>query len=373
MNMNSFLDKIKPENYQRAFFFKNLGYLVSELINHHYKKLDWLIIYKDGVCGSYVGNAAAERALQNGKAIFSNKRNFSVFEAGFRKNIEECKEYIHRIKGLTSAQISDFYDLRAMIEKTYYFFEKTEFFFTDACYYGEMSDVLKKNLFTLGDDLKMKSRPLFVEIFTTCLYKLVYLVAKQSGVDAEDIKFFSFQEVVDLLELQKKPSKTGIIERQKTFVTYCQDNQVFPEITGDDKLIVLERFEEPDYSKITEFKGVIANKGKVTARVRVILPEMNMDYEAFVQKLHSMEMHQGEILVTETTSPDFVPLMKKSGGIIANQGGLNSHAAIMSRELGVPCLVGTYHATDALKTGDLIELDADSGTVKIIEKTRYVI
>ena len=88
----------------------------------------------------------------------------------------------------------------------------------------------------------------------------------------------------------------------------------------------------------------------------------------FTSTSNSIKFNDGDILLTETTSPDFVPLMKKASGIIADQGGLNSHAAIMSRELGVPCLVGTYYATRVLKTGDVVELDADTGIVKIIEK-----
>jgi phosphoenolpyruvate synthase/pyruvate phosphate dikinase len=139
-------------------------------------------------------------------------------------------------------------------------------------------------------------------------------------------------------------------------------------LDGKDKETVLQRFKAVDTSKTSEFKGIIANKGKITAKVRVIVPELDQKYELFVKKLLGMEMYQGEILVTETTSPDFVPLMKKAGGIIANQGGLNSHAAIMSRELKVPCLVGTYVATDILKTGDTVELDADNGIVRIIQR-----
>lgn len=366
MTMNQHTDKIKPENYQRAFFFKGLGYLLMDIVIAHYRKHDWLTINNNGMLGTYIGNEAADKTLQNGKEIFSSQRNFDLFEAGFRKNIEECTVYIDQVKKLEKVQISDFYDQRAMVEKTYYFFEKTEFFFTDACYYGEMSDVLKKNLFTLGDDLKMKSRPLFVEILTSSLYHLVDLAAKQTGVDAENLKFFSFTEVVDLLETGRSVDPDIVKERKESFVVYCEGEQPVS-MEGADKAVILERFKEPDYSVMTEFKGVIANKGKVTARARVILPELDQPYEIFVKKLHAMKMNKGEILITETTSPDFVPLMKKAGGIIANQGGLNSHAAIMSRELGVPCLVGTYHATDIVKTGDLIELDADTGIVKLVK------
>ena len=68
------------------------------------------------------------------------------------------------------------------------------------------------------------------------------------------------------------------------------------------------------------------------------------------------------------TRPEFVPLMKKAGGIITNEGGITSHAAIISRELGIPCIIGTKIATKVLHDGDLVEVDADNGVVRILER-----
>lgn len=367
--MNYNFDSIKLENYQRAFFFKKLGYLLTDFVFDYYKKHDFLAIYNNDMLGTYISNSAADKTLINGCEIFSNKKNFEIFEKGFRQVISECEAYIKKAKNIEIVKVNDIFDLKAIINKTYYFFEKTEFFFTDACYFGDMDDVLKKNLLTLGGDLKMKSRPLFIEIMTTIFSHLVGLAGKEKEVDIEDIKFFNFKELVSLMEIDATVDQKIIDERKKSFVVYCENERVIP-IIGEQKKIILERFNTPEFSKITEFRGVVANKGRIVAKARVILAEYEQEYESFVNKLHSIKMNDGEILVTETTSPEFVPLMKKAGGIIANQGGLNSHAAIMSRELGVPCLVGTYYATDILATGDLIELDADSGLVKIIQKSK---
>jgi len=74
-------------------------------------------------------------------------------------------------------------------------------------------------------------------------------------------------------------------------------------------------------------------------------------------------MEKGDILVTEMTSPDYVPAMKKAAAILTNSGGATCHAAIVSRELGVPCIVGTKNATEVLHEGDLITVDAKMGVV----------
>ena len=105
-----------------------------------------------------------------------------------------------------------------------------------------------------------------------------------------------------------------------------------------------------------EIKGQTAFPGKVTGRARII-----------IDRRHANELQEGEILVTAMTSPDFVPAMKISAGIVTNEGGVLCHAAIMSRELRKPCVIGTKLATDVIKTGDLVEVDADKGVVKILK------
>lgn len=70
------------------------------------------------------------------------------------------------------------------------------------------------------------------------------------------------------------------------------------------------------------------------------------------------------------TSPEYVFAMKKASAAITDTGGLTSHAAIVSRELDIPCIVGTKIATKILKDGDLVEVDANKSIVKIIKKAK---
>ena len=76
---------------------------------------------------------------------------------------------------------------------------------------------------------------------------------------------------------------------------------------------------------------------------------------------------QGDILAASMTTPDYVSAMKKAKAIITDEGGITCHAAIVSRELGIPCVIGTKIATKALKDGDVVEVDADKGVVKILK------
>ncbi|WP_126662848.1 phosphoenolpyruvate synthase [Haloterrigena salifodinae] len=83
-----------------------------------------------------------------------------------------------------------------------------------------------------------------------------------------------------------------------------------------------------------------------------------------VKKLDDLDkVGEGDIIVTEMTMPDMVPAMKRASGIITDEGGMTSHAAIVSRELGVPAIVGTTNATTVLEDGQVVTLDGDKGAV----------
>lgn len=82
------------------------------------------------------------------------------------------------------------------------------------------------------------------------------------------------------------------------------------------------------------------------------------------------KVKKGDILVIPMTRPDIVPYLRHIKGIVTDEGGLLCHAAIISRELKIPCIVGTKIATQALKDGDFVEVDADKGIVRIIKKIK---
>lgn len=107
-------------------------------------------------------------------------------------------------------------------------------------------------------------------------------------------------------------------------------------------------------SEAKEIKGQVAYRGKVTGRVRVL------------KTSHVSDFADGDIIVTGMTTPDFAQLIKKASAIITNEGGITCHAAIISRELKKPCIIGTKIATQVLKDGDIVEVDAEKGIITIL-------
>ncbi|MDD5172411.1 MAG: phosphoenolpyruvate synthase [Candidatus ainarchaeum sp.] len=111
-------------------------------------------------------------------------------------------------------------------------------------------------------------------------------------------------------------------------------------------------------------KSQVVGSAKVIVRGLGASPGMGMGKVKLVKSAKEIKnMERGDILVTEMTTPDFVPGMKKASAIVTDTGGMTSHAAIVSRELGVPCVVGTGNATTVLKDGMDVSVDGSHGMV----------
>ncbi|MFC4248839.1 pyruvate, water dikinase [Natribaculum luteum] len=104
--------------------------------------------------------------------------------------------------------------------------------------------------------------------------------------------------------------------------------------------------------------GVAIGNAVATGSVRVLEDHRQMN-----------QVREGDVLVTEMTDPDWVPVMKKASAIVTDRGGKTSHAAIVSRELGVPAIVRTGNATDALSDGDAVTVDCSTDTGRVYEGT----
>lgn len=157
---------------------------------------------------------------------------------------------------------------------------------------------------------------------------------------------------IPVSELQKR--------RDYLFVDY---NQYPPRLVMGD---LARKAEDDLWNKSTlsknDLNGSCACPGTVRGVARVIKSK---------KQLH--ELQPNEILVTSMTDPDFVPYLKNAIGIITDDGGITSHSAIISRELKIPCIVGTKLATRTIKTGDMLDLRAHHGLVRVIQKAEKTV
>ena len=118
-----------------------------------------------------------------------------------------------------------------------------------------------------------------------------------------------------------------------------------------------------DFTGVESVKGQIGNPGVRRGYVKLIVDTPDIIKEMRIMK-------PGSILVTRNTRPDMIVACKKAAAIVTDEGGILSHAALVSREFGIPCIIATWHATKIFKDGDLVEVDANHGIVRILKKTK---
>jgi len=139
------------------------------------------------------------------------------------------------------------------------------------------------------------------------------------------------------------------LEDRQHYATFFIDSQTCLFDTTKDIYEQLNTLDVPEKG-LQEVKGLTASPGTATGTARVII---NIKEASIFNK--------GDILIASMTRPEFTPFMKKAGAIVTDEGGITCHAAIISRELGIPCIIGTKIATQVFKEGEKVKVDADEG------------
>ena len=174
-------------------------------------------------------------------------------------------------------------------------------------------------------------------------------ISKRTGVDIENLKYTVNEEIPVILQ-HRGPTNDELSQRRK----YCvwiwtrEGNTCF--IGDDARAFKSAIMGEKDFSDIQDVRGLSASLGKVIGRACIITSSTECG-----------TVQQGDVVIAVMTRPDYVPAMKKACAIVTDEGGITSHAAIVSRELGIPCIIGTKIATKVFTTGEQVEVNANHG------------
>lgn len=187
---------------------------------------------------------------------------------------------------------------------------------------------------------------------------LTEIARRNKKYSLNDLLWMTSEEIIDIFS-GNEVALSEIRRRKVHSLVFCKIEKsglIRIEILSDKSALEREKKElgTTRLSKIKLLKGISASSGKVRGRVKV----------SYDPKILIRGLKMGEILVTGMTTPDFVPAMKKALAVITDEGGITCHAAIVSRELRIPCVVGTKIATQVLRDGDLVEVDADKGVIR---------
>jgi pyruvate, water dikinase len=200
-------------------------------------------------------------------------------------------------------------------------------------------------------------------------------LALSAAVDADaydDGLFLFYREIVSLCAGNTSWSQHQSLAtaRQEYYAHYNDIRETLPKVLGTlpekvEDPVLIEIFGMHHHyfeglkagDEVTVFTGFAASAGTTEGRARVLLSATEL-----------YDLEPGEILVCEATSPNWTPAFALISACVCDGGGSLTHAAIVSREYGIPCVVGTSVATARIRTGDLIQVDGSEGRVTILER-----
>jgi len=195
---------------------------------------------------------------------------------------------------------------------------------------------------------------------------LTYVLTKElvpqlsSVVDYKDteILHMTHPELLAALRGSQGPDKTELAQRMTDLVFGILDGQTVCK-QGSEVGPFLSRLICDEAAKDGKVTGTPATPGVVQAPCHIINWHQSLE-----EQIDSMP--EGAIMIAGQTRPQLMVAIKKASGIITDEGGVLSHAAIVSRELSIPCIIGTGNATKMFRTGDTIKLDAEKGIAYLV-------
>lgn len=224
-------------------------------------------------------------------------------------------------------------------------------------YYNSLSSEQKIVANILSKIIEMKDSYKFnvniiIKLLDSNLFEM--LSKKYSIKDIKEIKNYSFEEIINLISKNEKVKEEILQARKKRYVM----------IGGLQKPLILYGKDADSYesqhlkinTSISILKGRTACKGNAKGKAIIVLGHKHFNL-----------INNGDIIVVRNTSPDYTPILKKVSAVIAEDGGLTAHVSVISRELNIPCIVGVQHATSIITNGDMLEVDADNGIIKILK------
>ncbi len=187
---------------------------------------------------------------------------------------------------------------------------------------------------------------------------------RRYNVSKSELRAYDTSEIENLIRFDKKINPQTIALRKEGFLKYLTDGKIRTYEGKKANQLLSKLINKTELT--TELEGMVASKGHAVGKVLILSYRNSKEHSAKIKK-----MRKGDIIVTEMTRPNILTACENAGAIITDEGGILCHASIVSRELGIPCVIGTKEATSYLKDGDYVEVDAVKGRVRKISLKEY--
>lgn len=191
-------------------------------------------------------------------------------------------------------------------------------------------------------------------VFAEKIWPLIWQdIARRSGQNSHSVSYMTIQECLSFYQEGKKVSSRELKKREQGCIFWKdgKNNIIF----SYDKKKIQQFKDMASSGNARQLTGSVSYKGCVQGRVCIVNTSSEMS-----------KFKKGDILVSINTSPSLMPIIHKCAAIVADEGGIMSHAAIVAREFKIPCITATKIATKIFKNGDMVEVDANKGIVRKI-------
>lgn len=224
---------------------------------------------------------------------------------------------------------------------------------------GESREAYQK-YFDMFESLRSVTK--YPQLETTMLKYYLNIIKQEHNIDEILLPFITPEELRITLCDGQVAIDEEVLKKRRDWCVYWYDPLTRKIVFNYDrefaeKIPILNM--SNNLSDVDAVKGTVAYKGVVRGEVQIVTQTVDMK-----------KFKEGNILVSDATNPSLMPVIKKCSAIVTDEGGLMCHAAIVSRELKKPCVIGTKIATKVLKDGDEVEVDANEGVVKILKKAQ---
>ena len=225
-----------------------------------------------------------------------------------------------------------------------------------------LSEEKRKPYFDWVTKIRLRSKSVYKDGEMKFLPKYLNWLSKNilPAYTPEELGCLFFKELENfVIKKSELPSKKELQERKKLFFIRQYPIDKYELLSGkaaEKEIKARHLFEEEKLKEVKELKGQIAYSGKIIGKARLILKRQDMP-----------KFKKGEIVVSIMTDHSYLPIMKNAKAFVTDEGGVLCHAAIVARELKKPCIIGTKFATKVLRNGDLVEVDAGRGIVRILK------
>lgn len=179
-------------------------------------------------------------------------------------------------------------------------------------------------------------------------------ISLEYELDKRDLFYYLLNEV-SMLFTHEYRVPVDVLKPRKSGTALLLDHDRFSLLTGNLLHQKMERMHMLEKMDVQEIRGMVVCRGKVQGKVTIVHNDHELE-----------KVNNGDILVTGMTTPDYLPALRRAAAFVTDEGGVTCHAAIVAREMKKPCIVGTKIATQLLKDGEMVEVDAERGFVHVL-------